>query len=84
MPLVAKEYKAGDIHPKSFWGNYFNEETKADVKKDAERVVRDYGSRNADWFERYCSQGGNRLTGDAIIITWVDEPEENEFGLVTP
>lgn len=84
MPLVAKEYKAGDIHPKSIWGAYFSEETKAGVKKNAEQVIEDHSSRSADWFERNCSRGGNKLSGSAIIVTWVDEPEENEFGIVTP
>lgn len=87
MGLVVKLVKAGERHPPGpgvYADSYTEEEAKAYFRNAWNVTSKVLNSKTKEQFLGYVTPAGRKLDKDAWILTWEDEPEENEFGRICP
>lgn len=77
---------AGGIHPRGN-GMFLNGQSFEFCKKRLEWDYKKWFTSKSvtkEFFIRTFGKGGHILDFPAAVVTWVDEPEENEFGPISP
>jgi hypothetical protein len=83
MPLVIKHFKPGP-HPRGtgyFFSSYGGREGALKATQERLKLFRNWSKEK--FLKQYKITNMN-LGDDAWIIVWEDEPETNEFGVVSP